>query len=190
MIPMVVQANPKVQEFLTLLKEPEVLDVLKGIVVQVLTDPDYLVLKRISNIEHHLGADDDYCLWEDSFHEDKRVMHPMPEQISLLTSLINDTSIPILHETVFSGNETEVRARLLKDKLPEVQMRNGSRFMDSKEVRSFLLHEVTETHRTTEKAARKVSNDVMKKAIEMFPETVKLTKNKKGLNIIILMEKR
>jgi hypothetical protein len=98
--------------------------------------------------------------------------------------------LPVLRETVFSGNETEVRARLLKDHLSDVDMRNGKRFLTSQEVQKYLLHEITEAHRTTEKAARKVANDVMKKAFEMFPESLILTKNKKGLNVIELLEKR
>lgn len=190
MFQMTKNANPNVQEFLTLLKDPEVYDVFKGLVMKVLTDPDLLVLKRITNIENHLGVNDIYCLTEDSFHEDKEVMIPVQEQLFLLSERINDVSVPVLHESVFSGNETEVRARLLKDKLPDVEYRNGKKFLTSKDVQGFLLHEVPEEHKTTEKSARKVANDIMKKTVEMFPESAILTKNKKGLNIIEFIEKR
>ncbi|WP_162198133.1 hypothetical protein, partial [Methanosarcina mazei] len=96
----------------------------------------------------------------------------------------------VLKETIFSGNGTEVRARFLKEKLQDVDYRNGKKFLNSKEVQGFLLREVPEEHRTTNKAARKVANDVMKKAFEMFPESMILTKNKKGLNVIEFIEKR
>lgn len=192
MIPMIKTLNPKVQELLTLLKDPEVYDVFKGLVVKVLTDPEYLVLKRISNIESHLGANEFYCIGEDSFHEDKEVMHSIPEQISLLSSLINDVSVPVLRETVYSGNETEIRATFLKNKLPEVAMMNGKRFMTSKDVRTFLVRDIPKEHKVNDSknTARKAAYDVMIKASEMFPNALKLTKNKRNVNVIELIEKR
>ena len=191
MIPMIQPVNPRVQEFLTLLQDPEVYDVFKTLVLQALTDPEGCQLvRRVANIEKHLGADDDYCIYEDPFNDDREVMLTIPEQLSLLSERINDASLPVLKETIFSGNGTEVRARFLKEKLQDVDYRNGKKFLNSKEVQGFLLREVPEEHRTTDKAARKVANDVMKKAFEMFPESLLLTKNKKGLNVIELIEKR
>lgn len=190
MIPML--ANPKVQEFLTLLQDPEVYSVFQSMVMQVLNDPDGpQIIRRVRNIERHLGADDDdWCVFEDVNGEDREVLMPLTDQFDLLYQRIEDVSLPVMKETFFSGNETEVRARLLKDHLPDVDMRNGKRFLTSQEVQKYLLHEITEAHRTTEKAARKVANDVMKKAFEMFPESLILTKNKKRLNVIELLEKR
>ena len=191
MIPMIQPVNPRVQEFLTLLQDPEVYDVFKTLVLQALTDPEGCQLvRRVANIEKHLGADDDYCIYEDPFNDDREVMLTIPEQLSLLSERINDASLPVLKETIFSGNGTEVRARFLKEKLQEVDYRNGKKFLNSKEVQGFLLREVPEEHRTTDKAARKVANDVMKKAVELFPESMTLTKNKKGLNVIEFIEKR
>lgn len=191
MIPMIQPVNPRVQEFLTLLQDPEVYDVFKTLVLQALTDPEGCQLvRRVANIEKHLGADDDYCICEDPFNDDREVMLTIPEQLSLLSERINDASLPVLKETIFSGNGTEVRARFLKEKLQEVDYRNGKKFLNSKEVQGFLLREVPEEHRTTDKAARKVANDVMKRAVELFPESMILIKNKKGLNVIELIEKR
>ncbi len=165
---------------------------------------DTRLLKRVGLLEAYTGLDvDTHCVgsdweWEEMstieremYPENKKiVVQPLNAQLSLIADRINDASLPVLRETVFSGNETEVRARLLKDHLSDVDMRNGKRFLTSQEVQKFLLHEITEAHRTTEKAARKVANDVMKKAFEMFPESLILTKNKKGLNVIELLEKR
>lgn len=165
---------------------------------------DTRLLKRVGLLEAYTGLDvDTHCVgsdweWEEMstieremYPENKKiVVQPLNAQLSLIADRINDASLPVLRETVFSGNETEVRARLLKDHLSDVDMRNGKRFLTSQEVQKYLLHEITEAHRTTEKAARKVANDVMKKAYEMFPESIILTKNKKRLNVIELLEKR
>lgn len=165
---------------------------------------DTRLLKRVGLLEAFTGLDvDSHCVgsdweWEEMstieremYPENKKiVVQPLNAQLSLIADRINDASLPVLRETVFSGNETEVRARLLKDHLSDVDMRNGKRFLTSQEVQKYLLHEITEAHRTTEKAARKVANDVMKKAFEMFPESLILTKNKKRLNVIELLEKR
>jgi hypothetical protein len=163
------------------------------------------LLKRVGLLEAYTGLDvDTHCVgsdweWEEMssveremYPENKKiVVQPLNAQLSLIADRINDVSLPVLKETVIiSANETEVRARLLKDHLPDVDMRNGKRFLTSQEVQKFLLYEIDEAHRTTEKAARKVANDVMKKAFEMFPESLILTKNKKRLNVIEFIEKR
>lgn len=162
------------------------------------------ILKRVGLLEAYAGLDiDSHCVgadweWEEMndieremYPENKKtVVQPLNAQLSLLSDRINDASLPVLKETVFSGNETEIRARFLKDHLSDVDMRNGKRFLTSQEVQKYLLHEITEAHRTTEKAARKVANDVMRKAFEMFPESLILTKNKKRLNVIEFLGKR
>jgi hypothetical protein len=200
MIPML--ANQKVQELLTLLQDPEVKDALDLIFMRFLRDqgitPKLDLLMDFNGLDvnkHCVGSDwewDNMEPVERMMNKDKKktVLQPLPDQLALLSERINDASLPVLRETVFSGNETEVRARLLKDHLQDVNMRNGKRFLTSQEVQKYLLHEITEAHRTTEKAARKVANDVMKKAFEMFPESLLLTKNKKRLNVIEFVEKR
>ena len=190
---MTATANPKVQEFLTLLKDPEVYSVFKGLVTQVLTDPDVLVLKRLTNIERHLGADDDWCVWEDSTKEGREVLMPIAEAFDLISGRIEDASLPVHKETVFAGNDTEIRAGLLKKKLSECDMRNGKRFMISREVQRFLLSsEVPEKYRVDggKSSARKAAYDVMNKAYEMYPNDLVLTKNRKNVNVIEFLEKR
>jgi hypothetical protein len=191
MIPMIKTSNPKVVEFLTLLQDPEVYDVFKGMVMQVLTDPEgSQLIQRVSNIEKHLGADDDYCIGKDIFNDDKEVLMTIPEQFSLLSERVNDASIPVLKETVLvAGNETEVRARLLRDKLPSVSYRNGKKYMLGPEVQKFLLHEVPEEHRATEKGVRQAVIEVMRKAVEQFPNEVRIGKNNKKRNYIEYIEK-
>lgn len=216
---LLLMGSSKERQFLDLWNDPELKPVIESQIGKYLLSDagrsiisdvffsmlgDTRLLKRVGLLEAYTGLDvDSHCVgsdweWEEMssieremYPENKKiVVQPLNAQLSLIADRINDASLPVLRETVFSGNETEVRARLLKDHLSDVDMRNGKRFLTSQEVQKYLLHEITEAHRTTEKAARKVANDVMKKAFEMFPESLILTKNKKGLNVIELLEKR
>lgn len=216
---LLLMGSSKERQFLDLWNDPELKPVIESQIGKYLLSDagrsiisdvffsmlgDTRLLKRVGLLEAYTGLDvDSHCVgsdweWEEMssieremYQENKKiVVQPLNAQLSLIADRINDASLPVLRETVFSGNETAVRARLLKDHLPDVDMRNGKRFLTSQEVQKYLLHEITEAHRTTEKAARKVANDVMKKAFEMFPESLILTKNKKRLNVIELLEKR
>ena len=216
---LLLMGSSKERQFLDLWNDPELKPVIESQIGKYLLSDagrsiisdvffsmlgDTRLLKRVGLLEAYTGLDvDSHCVGSDwewdnmepvekMMNKEKRktVLQPLPDQLALLSERINDASLPVLRETVFSGNETEVRARLLKDHLSDVDMRNGKRFLTSQEVQKYLLHEITEAHRTTEKAARKVANDVMKKAFEMFPESLILTKNKKRLNVIELLEKR
>lgn len=216
---LLLMGSSKERQFLDLWNDPELKPVIESQIGKYLLSDagrsiisdvffsmlgDTRLLKRVGLLEAYTGLDvDSHCVgsdweWEEMssveremYPENKKiVVQPLNAQLSLIADRINDASLPVLRETVFSGNETEVRARLLKDHLSDVDMRNGKRFLTSQEVQKYLLHEITEAHRTTEKAARKVANDVMKKAFEMFPESLILTKNKKRLNVIELLEKR
>lgn len=216
---LLLMGSSKERQFLDLWNDPELKPVIESQIGKYLLSDagrsiisdvfysmlgDTRLLKRVGLLEAFTGLDvDSHCVgsdweWEEMstieremYPENKKiVVQPLNAQLSLIADRINDASLPVLRETVFSGNETEVRARLLKDHLSDVDMRNGKRFLTSQEVQKYLLHEITEAHRTTEKAARKVANDVMKKAFEMFPESLILTKNKKRLNVIELLEKR
>lgn len=216
---LLLMGSSKERQFLDLWNDPELKPVIESQIGKYLLSDagrsmisdvffsmlgDTRLLKRVGLLEAYTGLDvDSHCVgsdweWEEMssvergmYPENKKiVVQPLNAQLSLIADRINDASLPVLRETVFSGNETEVRARLLKDHLQDVDMRNGKRFLTSQEVQKYLLHEITEAHRTTEKAARKVANDVMKKAFEMFPESLILTKNKKRLNVIELLEKR
>ncbi len=103
MIPMTKTVNPKVHEFKTLLQDPEVYEVFLDAVVRVLTDPrGPQLVKRVTNVERHLGANGDWCVWEDINHEEKEVLMPLTEQFDLLSRRIDDVSLPVLKETVFT----------------------------------------------------------------------------------------
>lgn len=183
--------NPKVQEFLTMLKDPDVYSAFQDIVMGVLTDPNGPQLsRRITNIERHLGASDDWCVWEDVFNEDKEILMPLTEQFDLLSGRIEDVSLPVLKETVFAGNKTETRAKLLFDFLKEIPFKNGKQFMTGPDVAKWLLNEIEEKYRTTKSGSRQASRDVMEKTRELHPDEIKLylvsdkQNHKRGKNII------
>jgi len=187
MIQMTKTANPKVHEFLSLLQDPEVYDVFQELVMHVLTDQEGCqLIRRVKNIERHLGADDDWCIWEDTGRDGKEILMPLTETLDLISERIEDSSLPVLKETIYTGNETEIRASFLKNKLPEVAMINGKRFMTSKDVQNFLVCEIPDEHRvnSSRNTARKAAYDVMIKASEMFPKTLRLIKNKKNVNVL------
>lgn len=190
--PIVTTVNTDVEQILTLLKNPIVYETIKSIVLQTLTDTEGCQLvQRVSNIEKHLGADEDYCIGKDIFNDDKEVLMTVPEQFSLLAERINDASIPVLKETVLvTANETEVRARLIRDYIRSVPERNGKRYMLGPELQKYMLSEkFPSEHRPTEKGVRQASIDVMKKVVEQFPNEVRMGKNSKKRNFIEYIEK-
>lgn len=162
------------------------------------------LLKRIVLLETYAGLDIDiHCVGEDWVWDDmseaerlkhpevqKVIVQPLNAQLSQMNERIDDSSIPVLHETVFAGNETDIRARLLLQKLPDYPMLNGLHQMSTKQVGNFLLNEVPEEHRTTEKSSRKIAADVMRRAVELFPEQIKLVKNSKKELKVSFIEKR
>lgn len=186
MDPMTVAANPKIQELISLLRDPEVYDVFQELVLRVLCETKGpQVIPRLNNIEAHLGANEDWCIWKDVRNEGREVLMPLTEQFDLISGRIEDVSLPVLKETVYSGNDTEIRAKYLKDELSDFKLRNGKRFMTSKEVQEYLVNRIYDKYKSEPgDSARKAAYDVMKKAVEMFPKVLKLGKNKKGLNII------
>lgn len=185
----------KVEEFTRLLQFPEVQEVLKEIVRSSLIESN--VFTRLNLIEEHLGADDYHCVGRDLCFEDgisesdeeKIPLTKLPEMIAAIYTAI-DSKETVSETMILAGNETEVRARLLKTRVQSSNMLNGKRQMNSKDVQRFLLEEIPEEHRTTKTSARKVAFDVMKKTQELFPEQIKLVKNKKGLNVIEFLENR
>lgn len=205
MIPMAKMSNPKVQELLTLMKDPEVQEVMNLMFYKFLTSPQYQILKKIALVMDFNGLDvDKHCVgsdwewdnmepFEQVMNKDKKktVLQPIPDQLALLSERINDASLPVLRETILvDGNKTEVRARLLRDKLSNIPYRNGKKFMLGTEVQKFFLsEEVREDQRIKKKGIRQSAMDVMRKAVEQFPDEVRLGKNDKNRNFIEYIER-
>ena len=151
---LLLMGSSKERQFLDLWNDPELKPVIESQIGKYLLSDagrsiisdvffsmlgDTRLLKRVGLLEAYTGLDvDSHCVgsdweWEEMssieremYPENKKiVVQPLNAQLSLIADRINDASLPVLRETVFSGNETEVRARLLKDHLSDVDMRNG-----------------------------------------------------------------
>jgi hypothetical protein len=179
--------SSEVTQFISLLQKEEVYNIFKQLVHKVLTDPDFYILKRLSNIETHLGADESYCIIEDLFNEDKEPMQPLLEQVSVLSTRIDDSSLPVLKEIVYSGNKTMIRRKIFRDRLKDVPLMNGLHQMDSQQAQKLFLNDVPEEYKANKKNAKKVVFDVFK--AEEEDGYIKLIKNKKRLNVAIYLEK-
>lgn len=183
-----------------ILKTKTIDGLLEEIIFQKLSENG--VLGSIELLKQFAGVfPDTHCIGEDwewdemdsverrMYPEKKKiVVQPLQAQLLQLQERIDDASIPVLHEkeTVFiSLNETEVRARLLvEEKLISVAEKNGKKYMLGTDVQKYLLHEIPEEHRATEKSVRQASIEVMKKALELFPNKVRIGKNSKKRNYI------
>jgi hypothetical protein len=143
---------------------------------------------RVTNLEKHLGANDNYCIWEDLDYEDREPLQPIYEQFSLLSDRINDTSIPVLKETVYAGNITTIRRKFFRDWLKDSPLKNGLRQRDSRETKQFFLTEIQDEYKATTKNADKVVFDVFHG--ENSEGYIRLTKNKKRLSVAVYLEKQ
>lgn len=175
--------NEKIQQFLKLLEYPEVQEAMNKKFEEYLQNLglDKAITRahrRIDLIEEHLGADEEYCIIKDLDYGEREPRKKVTEQFAQFAAIINN-SCQTTEVVMVAGNVTEIRARLLKEKLFSVNPRNGKRFMVSSEIASFLLKEVAEEYKTTEIAARKAALDTMKKALEMYPNELRETKAKK-----------
>lgn len=216
------QMSLKEKQFSDMLEDPELQPLLQKKLAQLLTTKniDGLleeiifrklgengVTRSIEFLKSFTGVDPKtHCIgedWEwdemDSFEKrmypekKKIVVQPLPVQLVQLQERIDDSSIPVLHETekiLISGNMTEIRARLLRDKLRD-GIKVTEKFMTSPQLASFLMNDVPEEFRAeTKSAASKAAFDVMRKAWEMFPEELREAKAKRrGAKVIEYIER-
>jgi hypothetical protein len=89
---------------------------------------------------------------------------------------------------IIAGNDTEVRARLLREKLLLMKKKSKERRMLSIEVRVFLSKELPKGLKVANKNTRIYSRRVMKKLIDLFPNEFRMGKNEKNLLYIEFIE--
>jgi hypothetical protein len=186
----------KIEEFTRLLQFPEVQEVLKEIVRSSLVESN--IFARLNLIEDHLGSDDLYCIGRDldfergisEYDEEREPLPKMKEQMARVYTAI-DTTETVIETTILGGNKTEMRARLLVDKLKTINLINGKRFMTGPDVSKWLLTEIADEYKTTKTGARQAARDVMEKAKDLFTEsTIRINpetqqrNTKRGCNII------
>jgi len=162
----------KVNEFLALLKYPEVQAVLELFIDNALAKSELMVLKRISTLEGKLGVSD-MGLKDDEL--------TIPEQLNLLASRIDNTVEnykPNLEPLQSAATKTENRAHLLVGKLKSLR---GKKHLDSKEIVQFLKYGIEERFRAKEgQNIRQIKKEVLKKAESLFKGEVELNKRNKG----------
>src|SRR5665647_1082543 len=162
----------KVNEFLALLKYPEVQAVLELFIDNALAKSELMVLKRISTLEGKLGVSD-MGLKDDEL--------TIPEQLNLLASRIDNTVEnykPNLEPLQSAATKTENRAHLLVGKLKSLR---GKKHLDSKEIVQFLKYGIEERLRAKEgQNIRQIKKEVLKKAESLFKGEVELNKRNKG----------
>ena len=174
--------SPDVQQFLRLLGIPEVQIVFNLMVENAITISGLDILKRLVALEVHTGL-------EDPIDED----HPitLPEQLSILTELINNTKEPIQEtipvikpRTTLEHKATEF-ALYIKD----AAAKTGKTFLDSKEIMHFLKNDLPEPLRMKNiQNPRQFKKDVLEKAKSMFP-FIDLNKKKEGRRTVRVVYK-
>ena len=144
---------------------------------------------RLDLIEEHLGADDDYCIVKDIDYGEREPRIKVVDQFKQFAATINN-SCQAKEVVMVAGNVTEIRARLLKEKLSSAT-KVTERFMTSPQIASFLLNDVPEEYKACSKgAASKAAFDVMRKVLEMFPDDFREAKAKRrGAKVLECIEK-
>jgi hypothetical protein len=191
----------KIEEFCRLLQFPEVQEVLKEIFRTSLVESN--VFTRLNLIEEHLGADEYHCIGRDldyengisEFDEERQPMIKLKDQVTAIYKAI-DSKETVVETTVLGGNKTEMRARLLFDKLKITPFVNGKRFLKGPDVSKWLLSEIDIEYRTTKTGSRQAAKDVMEKTRELFPDEISYNPDsskinrKRAYNVIEYIERK
>ena len=162
---------PDVQQFLNLLKVPEVQTVFNTMVEKAIALSELNILKRIAKLEVHTGLDDP----EDGDHP-----ITMAEQIDQLAERIDNITEPT-QETVIEPRTTlEHKAVELATHLMDTATNTGKMFLNSEETMDFMKSGLSEPLRMKDiKNPRQFKRDVIQKAKSMFP-FIFLDKKKHG----------
>lgn len=158
------EKQTKVNTFLNLLQDPDIQNSLKSIFETFLATSELKVLKRLSHLEELLGIDD-------------TVEAPtIPERLEKLEARVTTPACefkPPVEPTTL----TECRAVAVVDHLKET----GKDHLTAPEIFSFLKCKLPENCKINENIQniRKVKQDVLKKAVAMYPN-VFLSKKSTG----------
>jgi len=164
----------KVNQFLALLKYPEVQAVLELFIDNALAKSELRVLKRLATLESTLGVNNMVDLSEE--HE-----LTIPEQLTILADRIDNTQVvnkPAVEPENSPVTKTENRAYLLVEKLKSLR---SKKHLDSTEIIQFLKYGIEERFRAKDgQNVRQIKKEVLKKAENMFNGEVELNKRKLG----------
>ena len=149
---------------------------------------------RLDLIEEHLGADDDYCIVKDLEYGEREPLQNIRDQITTIYTVI-DSKETVVETTILGGNKTEMRARLLFDKIKTVPYLNGKKIMKGPDVSKWLVNEITAEYKATKTGARQAAKDVMEKTRELYPDDIRVNPDsskrnqKRAYNIIEYIER-
>jgi hypothetical protein len=163
----------KINQFLMLLKEPEVLSFFENYIENLLAVSELRVLKRLAALESMLGVND-MDLSEE--HE-----LTIPEQLNILAARIDNTPVvikPAVEPENSHVTKTENRAYLLVEKLKSLR---SKKHLDSTEIIQFLKYGIEERFRAKDgQNVRQIKKEVLEKAEIIFKGEVELNKRKHG----------
>jgi hypothetical protein len=149
------------------------------------------VLKiKVYNIEKHLGADDDYCPWHDSFNEDKEPLKPL---LTLLEQYVKKYEIPdsvldnsSTFDSIPDSNETsivikgKIGAKTLEvlkwwETLPCIGGTGKPPYLTSEMITDHLYIDMKDEYKyKTRDSARVTGRKIRLNLLDVFPNKVKL----------------
>src|SRR5665647_2598331 len=129
----------KVNQFLALIKDPDIQPVFKLIIENVLATSELKILKRLAALEQVLGLN----------NMDLNDEHELtiPEQLNILAARIDNTQLvnkPAVEPENSPVTKTENRAYLLVEKLKSLR---SKKHLDSTEIIQFLKYGIEERFR-------------------------------------------
>lgn len=182
--------STKTEEFKELLKDPEVQECLKDIIRNCLHESD--IFARLDLVEENLGADEFHCVGRDlafekgvsEYDEERKPLPKVPERVAKIYKEVDSIQCAGGAEPVLEVNTlSDVRTKLLIEKLENSSPRFGVRYMTSKEVGEFIQTEIAEEFRYKGKS-REVRNDLMRYAVDKYPDKVRLGQSKYGNKLL------
>ena len=181
----------KINQFLMLIKDPDVQPTFKMYIENVLATSELNILKRLKVIETMLELDD-YPI------EDDEAESTIPKQISLLSNQINDviktnnkqSSMKPIPEFIHMGmSKTTARAISLYKDVIEVAIEGKDKIViGSREIKNYLTNNIQEEYRVGNvRNFRKVKKDVLTTLKKLLPDNVLLDRKKYGRREIRLI---
>jgi hypothetical protein len=181
----------KINQFLTLIKDPDVQPTFRMYIENVLATSELNILKRLKVIETLLELND-YPI------EDDEAESTIPKQISLLSNQMKEviktnnkqSILEPIHESVHIGmSKTTARAILLFKDVIEVAIEGKDQIViGSREIKNYLTNNIQPEYRVGDVTNfRKVKKDVLTTLKKLLPDNVLLDKKKYGRREIRLV---
>jgi hypothetical protein len=181
----------KINQFLTLMKDPDVQPTFRMYIENILATSELNILKRLKVIETMLELND-YPIENDEYES------TIPKQISLLSNQIKEviktnnkqTIITPIPESIHIGmSKTTARAISLYKDMIEVAIEGKDQIViGSREIKNYLTNHIEPEYRVGDVSNfRKVKRDVLTTLKKLLPDNVLLNRNQHGRREIRLI---